>query len=328
MAPRPRAAGTPTLRQGTPPAGPVDSYPWSSHSDIRVNAEGRFTLSFPDSLPLLLKFYQFSQAYRLAPNNHDFFEISYIQQGRGTLVVDTRSFPLREGDTFIMGDSEFHTVLAAGGAPALRAISIAFLPGLVFEASRADFPLEYLGPFYRTGRDFANVIARDQPSLGSLPGLIRRLHEELQAQGPFFALAARNCLLEMLLLIARHYDLRSTDLGLYNRRRSEIERLKNAFAYIENHGEETITLEQVASAACMSQSYFCKVFKRVTGHTLKEYILRLRIDRARQLLLLRDLPISEIALRTGFASLGYFDRVFRRIAGCSPHSWRAQSQQP
>jgi len=72
----------------------------------------------------------------------------------------------------------------------------------------------------------------------------------------------------------------------------------------------------------MSAFYFCKVFKTATGLTFTNYVARARIERTKQLLLNPHMRISEAAYEAGFQSLSQFNRVFRRVAGESPSTYR------
>ena len=79
-----------------------------------------------------------------------------------------------------------------------------------------------------------------------------------------------------------------------------------------------LSVGQVASAVHTSASYFCRLFKRTTGFNYTEFLSRVRIEKAKNLLLNPNLRVSEIAYDAGFQSLTHFNRVFKRIVGWSP----------
>jgi AraC-like DNA-binding protein len=85
-----------------------------------------------------------------------------------------------------------------------------------------------------------------------------------------------------------------------------------------------LSLGQVAKAVNTSTFYFCKMFKKATGLNFTDYVSRLRIEKAKNLLLNRNLRVSEIAYEVGFQSLTHFNRVFKRIMGQSPTEYREQ----
>jgi AraC-like DNA-binding protein len=77
-------------------------------------------------------------------------------------------------------------------------------------------------------------------------------------------------------------------------------------------------------AVYTSKFYFCKIFKKATGINFTDYLARMRTERAKNLLLNRNLRVSEIAFEAGFQSLTHFNRVFKRILGQSPTDYRGQ----
>jgi AraC-like DNA-binding protein len=100
--------------------------------------------------------------------------------------------------------------------------------------------------------------------------------------------------------------------------------ITKAKEFIAAHQTEDLTLSQVAKAVNTSTFYFCKMFKKVTGLNFTDYVSRLRVERARNLLLNKNLRVSEIAYEVGFQSLTHFNRVFKRILGVSPTQYRAK----
>jgi YesN/AraC family two-component response regulator len=72
----------------------------------------------------------------------------------------------------------------------------------------------------------------------------------------------------------------------------------------------------------VSTFYFCKMFKRATGLTFTDYLGRVRVEKAKNLLLNPHLRVSEIAYTVGFQSLTHFNRVFRKLTGESPTDFR------
>ena len=91
----------------------------------------------------------------------------------------------------------------------------------------------------------------------------------------------------------------------------------------QNHAEE-LSLGQVAKAVNTSTFYFCKMFKKGTGLNFTEYVSRVRIESAKNLLLNPNLRISEIAYQVGFQSLTHFNRVFKKVVGESPTEYRGK----
>ena len=90
----------------------------------------------------------------------------------------------------------------------------------------------------------------------------------------------------------------------------------------KGHYGDPIDLNEVARAMHVSTFYFCKIFRKATGLTFTDYLGRVRVERAKNLLLNPHLRISEIAYTVGFQSLTQFNRIYRKIAGEAPTAFR------
>jgi AraC-like DNA-binding protein/ligand-binding sensor protein len=126
----------------------------------------------------------------------------------------------------------------------------------------------------------------------------------------------------LLAHFASQLSAASNELAIRNAN-AEPPAIARAKAYIAAHLSEDISLGDVAKAVHMSRFYFCKSFRRHAGIHFTDYVSRLRIERAKELLLNPHLRVSEIAYEVGFQSLTHFNRVFRRIMGKSPTRHRA-----
>jgi YesN/AraC family two-component response regulator len=88
------------------------------------------------------------------------------------------------------------------------------------------------------------------------------------------------------------------------------------------HCGDPVDLDEIARAMHVSTFYFCKMFKKATGLTFTDYLGRVRVEKAKNLLLNPHLRVSEIAYTMGFQSLTHFNRIFRKITGEAPTAFR------
>lgn len=102
--------------------------------------------------------------------------------------------------------------------------------------------------------------------------------------------------------------------------------IKRTREFIQDHLDEPLSLESVAKAVHCNSFYLCKLFKKVTGHSFTEYINQMRLRKAKELLVNQELRISEVAMDAGFQSITHFNRVFRKVVGCSPTDYRRNHQ--
>jgi AraC family transcriptional regulator len=101
-------------------------------------------------------------------------------------------------------------------------------------------------------------------------------------------------------------------------------KLRVAIDYIHAHLDEDLSIETLAQLVQVSSYYFVRLFKQSMGLTPHAYIVRHRIERAKQLLKTTNLPIAEIAYRTGFCHQSRFSTVFRQYLHTSPSAYREQ----
>lgn len=107
-------------------------------------------------------------------------------------------------------------------------------------------------------------------------------------------------------LIRKMQDVRANHSGLM---------INRALNYIRYHYAEKISLDDVAKEINMSKHYLCNAFKKETGENMSLYINKLRIEKAKQLLLESDAKIKEIYEQVGYTDQQYFSKVFKKITG-------------
>jgi AraC family transcriptional regulator len=102
--------------------------------------------------------------------------------------------------------------------------------------------------------------------------------------------------------------------------------VKRACDRLESDLTGKVALQQVAAELGLSVSHFSRAFRISTGLPPHQWLLRQRVKAAKQLMTVRDLPLSEIAMSAGFANQSHFTRVFSSMVGVSPGAWRREAQ--
>ena len=96
---------------------------------------------------------------------------------------------------------------------------------------------------------------------------------------------------------------------------SYITRLLPVLREVETRFADTIRLGELASSVHLHPTYFCTLFKQTTGYSPLQYLARFRLEHACALLIATELPLEDIASRTGFYDAAHLIRVFRRDEG-------------
>jgi AraC-like DNA-binding protein len=129
-----------------------------------------------------------------------------------------------------------------------------------------------------------------------------------------------------LLELVAGYVFAQEDKLLLLQQENEQQAIRSAKNYIAAHYGEKLRLEDVAAKVHLSPCYLSKLFKQETEETIGEYITRVRIAKAKELLLEGDQKLIEIAGDIGYDSPSHFSRTFKRYEGVSPSEYRNQNR--
>jgi AraC-like DNA-binding protein len=100
------------------------------------------------------------------------------------------------------------------------------------------------------------------------------------------------------------------------------EKVKKAFDYINENYMNKMNVQDLAALSNLSTNYFSNLFKQHTGYAPNEYVIRIRIDKAKKLLAKSHATVSEICSKVGFNDIHYFSYYFKKIEGMSPSQYR------
>ena len=92
--------------------------------------------------------------------------------------------------------------------------------------------------------------------------------------------------------------------------------------YVKNRFAEKLSLDEIAEHVSLSKSYLSRIFKEETGESLSSYINKVRIDKAKLMLLDNGCALVNVASLCGFEDQSYFTKVFKRLVGVSPKRYR------
>lgn len=103
-------------------------------------------------------------------------------------------------------------------------------------------------------------------------------------------------------------------------------KLRRVKEFISENLEEDLGLAEISAVADLSQFHFARAFRKSTGLTPQQFLMQQRIERAKELLAKKDLPIVEVSLRTGFKNQSHFTSLFRKFTSLTPKVWRESFQ--
>lgn len=271
------------------------------------------------SFPLV---YQRHEARRNVPlHSHDFHELVVILAGRGRHLTDGEEYAIQAGDVFLM-----HGKMGHGYAD----IQDMTLANIYFNPRRLRLPLSELRnlPGYQVlfhvepllrSREWIRGRLRLQPQdLAKAGVMMAQLQDELSGCLPGYRLMACAHLIGLIRFLSRCYSQ-----AKHPETRS-LMHIGEVLSGIERRLAERLTVRQIARMAHMSERSLTRMFRRVTGHSPNDHVIRVRIARASELLLQGDVRVTEAAIQCGFNDSNYFSRQFKKVMGMTPREFRSR----
>lgn len=120
----------------------------------------------------------------------------------------------------------------------------------------------------------------------------------------------------------KNYIIHSLQQWIDARKYEEAKPIRIAKKYINDNYQEPLTLEMVSREIGFNPTYFSTVFKKETGMNFSDYLKKVRVDNAKDMLLHTALHVDDISLKVGYADVKYFSRLFKKFMGVTPTEFR------
>jgi AraC-like DNA-binding protein/quercetin dioxygenase-like cupin family protein len=287
-----------------------------------IGRDGKHIIDFDPVFPITSSLFSFKHDFTLTPNYHDYLEIGYIVEGKGFLNTGNKKCPINKNDIIIIGNHELHTWTKLKNE-GFTILVVFFLPELIYKVGGSEIDLDYLKPFFLRNECFSNIIHPIKNNHREIRDGIDKIHYLLQKKSGNYRIDVKTNLINILWKISNYSEYNNLKPSEeYSKKIEDINKLREVLAFIQTEYHNNITLEVISKKANFSSCYFCKFFKRVIGCTFTKYLLSIRIDKAKELLLTENINITAIAYRVGFENLSYFFRKFKELTGLSPKEFR------
>lgn len=253
---------------------------------------------------------------------HEEMEITWIRKGACVYQIDFHPFPVKENDLLILPPRTLHGIQEQENQNAkMQSDTFVFHLNFLGLGAADVCSIRYLSPIDAHAARVPLVIHPGSPGHAALCSTFLQLMECHKKKEPCFELEIKSKLLHFLYILCH-------DVGLEASRQdtsisaAKNEKIRLILSYIEEHYEEAIPVQTLASLCGFSEYHFMRFFKKCIGQTVTGYINSYRVSTASRLLMETDQPITEIALSSGFNNISYFNRVFKEHFHMTPKDFR------
>lgn len=278
--------------------------------------ETEYDMTYTDLNPKFLFSFIQETAEGNTSHSHDFAELVVILKGNGTFEIDGIRYEVEAGNVVLLNPGTNHcSCRKADSAEPFVECYLGFTDVEFKNCVKGCLPLF---PGHQ-------VIARLPDHL---KGQVFRLCRAMEAEsnqcetGRYFMLKAY--LIQILCLLGRMQQT-NTESVLEKPKQYQFTSLNKKYIvrkiteYLELHYQEKISLDQVAANMYLSSYYISKIFKSETGDTPINYLISLRMKKARELLDAKpELPIQSVAAAVGYEDAYHFSKLFKKFYGLSP----------
>lgn len=247
---------------------------------------------------------------------HPEFELTYILSSNGVRYTGNQFESFKENDLVFLGPYLPHCWKNADDCEDVAsAVVVQWKPDLLGEdwLNRKEFiAIRQLHELSAKGIKFSQDIA-----LRVKQRLIQ-LVEEPSAFGKIMQLLD---VLNQLALTQDFSIINEQDFS-HKTKLQDNERLNKIYQYLETYYKEKITLSDVASLVCMAEESFSRFFSKLMKRSFFSFLNEYRINIACKLLVETDLQMAQICDQSGYESISFFFRQFRKYKNCSPQYFR------
>ena len=248
-------------------------------------------------------------------HRHTSWEFSWVKCGSGKRVIGDTSVEFTDKEVVLLPPDVPHCWLfekkGTNGREYTSCVSVIFDETFLDRCSRSFPELQHNIDVLR---NLDKAVCFSDTYAERLTAILEQMCEQTEAEH----------IASILQLI--NFSVRFQEEGriIYAREEQDTvrKRVTDAHNFIMSNMFREVTLTDIAEYTGMSRAAFCVFFKKSTGKTFTDYLNTVRVEHACKLLKHSQIQVSEICYQSGFCSVPYFNRVFKRICGISPTQYR------
>lgn len=260
-----------------------------------------------------INFYRDKDLKTVSMHSHDFYELYYFMQGSVGYIVENGHYNLQKGDILLISPITLHQLSIEDSPEAYERIVLWLHPKFISNLStkRTD-----LSECFKICSERKNYLIRNSILSGKIQPLLLELYER-SASGLYGDdIEAEMLLKNIFLILCRHVISTKPEIEIMLKSHAVAE----VTDYINAHLSENLNLETLAQAAYVSKYHLAHQFKKETGITPYQYIVKKRLILSKRYIE-EKLPITEVYIKCGFNDYSNFFRAFKQEYGITPKEY-------
>lgn len=265
---------------------------------------------YSEDLPLSI---QSHREFNFYAHWHTDIEVVLVRDGSITMGVNDEKRQLIKGDMAICSSGDIHYFDSRGKYSDILI--------LIFKSELIGSPVKWPVDF-RFLSPFISSVQLDSSIWSQISGVLDFIRHEINQKNTAYEMLIKAKLYELCAMLVRY----TTSIGIADTKKykthKRLEKMQRILSYLQDNYINDLTVIETSKQFKMSQFHFCRLFKSMTGVNFKTYLNTIRVTRAEELIVNTGKPITEIAFECGFNSIRTFNRVYKKIKGCTPSKLR------
>ena len=281
-------------------------------------------LNSSNFLPVIVKTIERIQdiTWSMEPNRHENYEMVYMKKGYAVFEISGQPVNLGPNDIVIIKPMQYHKFIVKSES-GCEFIVLNFKFENKFSGEYSEIPLEDFLNFV-TSRETGAYITLKVSQKNEIIVLLNRILKERESSEPGSEFLNYLLVLELFVLLSRALKM-EWENSIKTKSPKLRELINISVNFIHTNFERDISLGDISKFVFLSPSYFTRAFKEETGMSPINFLLKVRIDRAKELLADTGLKISDIALSVGFSNQQRFNEMFKKYTHQTPLQYRKKS---
>jgi len=257
-------------------------------------------------------------------HSHAFWEIVYVYEGAALIHTDTGMKKLYPGNFVLLKPNTTHsiTLLQENTKASMWMCDCIFTQNYFNQVMREFFEQKELSCYtlynILTNKETLSIKLSDD-NAQNIKHLLWMLAHEYNHYTVGSDVIMKHALMDLFVYITRLYEYETANLSNVVSKSHEIDELAK---YIRSNFSYNLSLDFLAQHMNLSREYLCRYFKKHMGKTISEYLLEVRMEKAKQMLRTTSYSISDICEYCGYSSISNFQKAFKKVTGVSPSSYR------